>query len=130
MEPSAAIVREARCPRCGYDLRGVVATWAEACPLQSTCSECGLALEWSEVVGARARRPGWCVEFAPRGVGVPWRSSRTGEAAMSWRSDSGSGTVKGRMNQVSSQTSNAAPVSQSRRRRVMRRRRLGFKRSV
>ncbi|MHC5007070.1 MAG: hypothetical protein ACYTGF_06895 [Planctomycetota bacterium] len=69
--------REARCPRCGYDLRGVVATWAAACPLESRCSECGLDFEWAEVIGARAPRPGWCVEFARSTWALPWRSIKT-----------------------------------------------------
>lgn len=30
-----------RCPRCGYDLSGAVATWKTSCPLEVTCSECG-----------------------------------------------------------------------------------------
>ena len=73
MEPS----RDPRCPRCGYDLRGVVTTWADACPLESTCSECGLFFAWSEVIGPLAPRPGWCVEFAATWWGVPWRAIKT-----------------------------------------------------
>lgn len=37
------------CPRCGYDQSGVIAAWADACPLNGMCSECGLALQWVDV---------------------------------------------------------------------------------
>lgn len=37
------------CPRCGYDLQGTVSTWYESCPMNGTCSECGLHLEWGRV---------------------------------------------------------------------------------
>jgi hypothetical protein len=76
MEPTAA-ERDARCPRCGYDLRGTVALWRESCPMDGRCAECGLGFEWAEVIGARAPRPGWCVEYARGWWGVPWRSART-----------------------------------------------------
>jgi hypothetical protein len=54
----------ARCPRCGYDLSGVVATWTEACPLSGVCSECGLEVAWRDVLGEQ-RLPGWSFEHAP-----------------------------------------------------------------
>jgi hypothetical protein len=56
----------ARCPRCGYDLRGLVATWTDSCPLEGVCSECGLDLRWAEVLVPDKFEPRWCVEFAPR----------------------------------------------------------------
>jgi hypothetical protein len=38
------------CPRCGYDQSGAVRSWERAsppaCPLEGTCPECGLGLEW------------------------------------------------------------------------------------
>src|SRR5688572_13686864 len=37
------------CPRCGYDLTGIAASWKETCPLSGVCSECGLAFEWVDV---------------------------------------------------------------------------------
>ncbi len=37
------------CPRCRYDLSGAVGSWASACPLQGTCSECGAPFEWADV---------------------------------------------------------------------------------
>jgi hypothetical protein len=54
-----------------------VATWTVACPLESTCSECGLDFAWAQVIGTRYAPPGWCVEFAPTGWSLPWRSVRT-----------------------------------------------------
>jgi hypothetical protein len=57
---------EVLCPRCGYDLRGVVSTWSDACPLAGRCGECGLDVEWSELLGPAASRPAWCFEFARR----------------------------------------------------------------
>ena len=53
-----------RCPRCGYDLRGLVATWEDCCPLEGVCSECGLTLRWAEVLVPEKLAPRWCVEFA------------------------------------------------------------------
>lgn len=38
-----------RCPRCGYDQGGIVATWSEKCPLEGTCSECGLVFAWADL---------------------------------------------------------------------------------
>lgn len=49
------------CPRCGYDLQGTVSAWIASCPLDGTCTECGLAFEWRFVAGA-VRLPDWCVE--------------------------------------------------------------------
>jgi len=53
-----------QCPRCGYDLSGITATWdaAGACPLVSVCSECGLDVRWSRVIGADRDRLLWLVE--------------------------------------------------------------------
>lgn len=55
----------ARCPRCGYDQRGVIAAWRDSCPLQGTCSECGLTIIWAEVLVPEKFEPQWCVEFVP-----------------------------------------------------------------
>ncbi len=62
-EPSTA---PARCPRCGYDLRGAVAAWAERCPMQGRCTECGLEFPWAYVLCPGKFEPRWCVEFVPR----------------------------------------------------------------
>ncbi|MCH7849755.1 MAG: hypothetical protein IIB53_15515 [Planctomycetes bacterium] len=61
----------ARCPRCGYDLRGAIGTWTDQCPLHGTCTECGLQFAWAEVLHPEKFEPRWCIEFAPgmrRGV--------------------------------------------------------------
>jgi hypothetical protein len=55
---------EIRCPRCGYDQRGVISTWLESCPMQGTCAECGLNIEWAEILSAKLKRPHWCLEYA------------------------------------------------------------------
>ncbi|MGI9015388.1 MAG: hypothetical protein ACR2GY_14240 [Phycisphaerales bacterium] len=53
------------CPRCGYDQRGVVSTWTQACPVRGTCAECGLEFEWSRVLNRARYEPQWCIEFSP-----------------------------------------------------------------
>lgn len=53
------------CPHCGYDLSGVIAAWRDACPLSGTCSECGGAVAWPEVMQARLPAPAWSLEHAP-----------------------------------------------------------------
>ncbi len=45
-----ASTTEIICPRCGYDLRGAVQTWTDACPLAGRCAECGLEFSWREVL--------------------------------------------------------------------------------
>ena len=72
-----------RCPRCGYDLQGQVATWAESSPLTGTCSECGLALEFAEVFDPGRSAPAWSFEReGAAGVGSAartlWESLRPG----------------------------------------------------
>jgi len=63
--------RPARCPRCGYDLRGTIDSWGQQCPLNGRCTECGLAFEWSEVMCPTKYEPGWCVEFTEKRRHVP-----------------------------------------------------------
>ncbi|MFB3103994.1 MAG: hypothetical protein ACE1ZA_03615, partial [Pseudomonadales bacterium] len=58
----SALQRTARCPRCGYDLRGAIGTWADQCPLHGTCAECGLQFVWAEVLHPEKFEPQWCVE--------------------------------------------------------------------
>lgn len=53
-----------KCPRCGYDLRGIMETWKNACDLQGICSECGLEFEWGNVLDPRRELPLWNVEYA------------------------------------------------------------------
>ncbi|MHC4127342.1 MAG: hypothetical protein ACYS1E_01790 [Planctomycetota bacterium] len=62
MGASAGTVHEARCPRCGYDLRGSMAAWRDTCPLDGTCTECGLFFEWRELLSPQFAVPLWCVE--------------------------------------------------------------------
>lgn len=57
--------RNAKCPRCSYDLRGAIETWKEQCPLSGRCAECGLEVKWAEVLCPEKFEPQWCVEFAP-----------------------------------------------------------------
>ena len=63
-----------RCPRCGYDQRGIMATWSDSCPLNGTCTECGLQFSWSEAIHPEKSEPLWCVEFVPLRRRVPVRS--------------------------------------------------------
>lgn len=65
-----------RCPRCGYELRGVVESWHETCPMRSTCSECGYDIDWSHYFRGRATAPRRNIEFASR-VWLPGPFVRT-----------------------------------------------------
>src|SRR5262245_64182075 len=56
------------CPRCGYDQRGVIATWRDACTLKSSCTECGLLIEWADLLSPTRQYPRWCVEYGRRGL--------------------------------------------------------------
>ena len=60
---SVAAKAQPRCPRCGYDLHGAIATWQEACPLRGTCTECGLTIHWAEIFVPGKFEPPWCVEY-------------------------------------------------------------------
>lgn len=66
-------LHNARCPRCGYELRGLIESWRESCPLLGICSECGLKFIWSEVLHPEKYEPLWCVEFPS--AGPIWRSA-------------------------------------------------------
>lgn len=50
------------CPRCGYDVSGVVPTWAVKCPLEGTCSECGLNFAWVDIFRPDRIAPAWSFE--------------------------------------------------------------------
>ncbi len=54
------------CPRCGYDLGGVVSMWegAGCCPVEGRCSECGLEFEWGLVFTDSAHT--WLFEYDAR----------------------------------------------------------------
>ncbi|MFT3687010.1 MAG: hypothetical protein QM783_19165 [Phycisphaerales bacterium] len=73
------------CPRCGYDLGGIAASWREACPLRGVCSECGLEVDWSRVLNAERWTPTWLVEHAAGWWGVPRASWRNGWQALCGR---------------------------------------------
>lgn len=79
------------CPRCGYDLRGVVATWRNTCPLEGVCTECGLDFRWTELLNRGLVAPDWHVEtplrhrrFPRRVLGTLWRS--IARPLLHWRS--------------------------------------------
>ncbi len=69
------------CPRCGYDVSGVVPTWTESCPLEGTCSECGLSFTWADIFFPDRLWPRWSFEHGRRAS--PWRAIRM--AARSFR---------------------------------------------
>ncbi|MCH7793344.1 MAG: hypothetical protein IID31_13820, partial [Planctomycetes bacterium] len=54
------------CPRCGYDLSGIVASWKDACPLTGICSECGLEFQWRYLLDPRFKIKPWFFEHALR----------------------------------------------------------------
>ncbi|MHC4613719.1 MAG: hypothetical protein ACYTAU_09105, partial [Planctomycetota bacterium] len=80
--PTPPNLDDARCPRCGYDLRGAVATWDATCPMTGTCTECGLSFEWAELLSAAFAMPRWCVEAPQRLRGLPAQAVAT--FARSW----------------------------------------------
>ncbi|MBC7834638.1 MAG: hypothetical protein H7Y88_05995, partial [Phycisphaerales bacterium] len=63
------------CPRCGYDLGGVIKAWSASCPLEGECSECGLTFAWCDVILGSLRPPKWSFEHAKRWL--VWRLERT-----------------------------------------------------
>jgi hypothetical protein len=65
MGASTIAQEEITCPRCGFELRGLIESWQETCPLEGRCGECGFRFPWSELFSQRAYMPDWCVEFAP-----------------------------------------------------------------
>lgn len=50
------------CPRCAYDLEGMIATWTQSCPLRATCSECGLDFDCTRALSPRLIGPRWSYE--------------------------------------------------------------------
>lgn len=67
------ILPAAACPRCGYDLEGIRATWRDSCPLGGVCSECGYGFEWADVLRTDRQRVSWFYEHARRW----WRIDKT-----------------------------------------------------
>ena len=47
------------CPRCGYDLSGIVASWKDACPLTGICSECVLEFQCRYLLDPRFKIKPW-----------------------------------------------------------------------
>ncbi len=85
METREQSTSPVRCPRCGYDLRGAVAAWAESCPLQGQCAECGLAFSWAHLLCPATFEPQWCVEFAPRRRFLRAAGATFGRSFRPWR---------------------------------------------
>lgn len=54
------------CPRCGYDVSGVVDSWTEQCPVEGICSECGLAYGWKYILNPDFHGDPLFVETATR----------------------------------------------------------------
>jgi hypothetical protein len=74
----------AECPRCGYDLSGLVAAWTASCPLRATCAECGIDFECGNVLSARCLGPAWSFEHGVRRSWGRWRA--TSRASLNpWR---------------------------------------------
>jgi hypothetical protein len=69
-----------RCPKCGYDQSGAIATWEAKCPLDGQCPECGYAFSWCRVFaileewGSEVR---WNVEHAHSLIGMIKRTPGT-----------------------------------------------------
>jgi hypothetical protein len=80
MNAAEALVR-AGCPRCDYDLSGMVASWTESCPMEARCSECGLLFRTPHVLSPKMLGPGWSFEHGPRVLAGRWL--RTSVAALS-----------------------------------------------
>jgi hypothetical protein len=68
---------QASCPRCGYDQRGVIATWSVACPLRGTCAECALEWWWADVLNPTLALPAWNIETAENWPQSAVRTIRT-----------------------------------------------------
>jgi len=64
------------CPRCGYDLSAEVSKWLDECPLEGACWECGLRVQWRDVLVAERRFDLGLVEHSPNRVplGAAWRT--------------------------------------------------------
>ncbi|MCB9846917.1 MAG: hypothetical protein H6814_00745 [Phycisphaeraceae bacterium] len=60
-------MRDPKCPRCGYDLVGVVASWSGCCPTDGVCSECGYAFAWRDLLVRTRQRVAWLYEHR-RGI--------------------------------------------------------------
>lgn len=68
---------DAKCPRCGYDLAGEVGRWADVCPLDGLCPECGLGFEWRDLFDPRRQVLTGFVEHARGWKQTAWWCART-----------------------------------------------------
>lgn len=80
------------CPRCDYDLAGLIDSWREVCPLRATCSECGLEIDVANVISEVNRGPAWSFEhqkgrFWRRWAGTSLRTFRPGRFCRELRID-------------------------------------------
>lgn len=66
------INHEPKCPKCQYDLSGVVSSWKTACPLEGVCSECGTKLHWNAVMTAPLHSPDPRMDAEERRSMVLW----------------------------------------------------------
>ncbi|MFO0835477.1 MAG: hypothetical protein U0638_10930 [Phycisphaerales bacterium] len=68
------------CPRCGYDLSGLAASWRDSCPVTGTCSECGHSYQWGDLYFPLRHAPEWSFEHSPKPafalVASWWRALR------------------------------------------------------
>ncbi len=59
-DEQARIAKAPGCPRCGYDQAGAMAAWERAqpaqCPLEGTCTECGLRFLWRDLLAPEYAR--------------------------------------------------------------------------
>jgi hypothetical protein len=90
MTNADAIVRQPLCPRCRYDLAGVVASWSSACPCAGVCSECGLDFLWPDLLRADRQVDRTFIEHAarlselPRAAFKTWRMALYPRAFWNW----------------------------------------------
>ncbi len=68
-ETDDPLVRSPSCPRCGYDLTGVVESWSEQCPVEGVCSECGLGFDWADILDPKRQSLYWLYEHR-RGIAL------------------------------------------------------------
>lgn len=65
-----------RCPRCGYDQTGLIATWTDSCPLGAICTECGYTFDPADAIHPTRKRLPWLYEHAKHwwSVRAWWRT--------------------------------------------------------
>lgn len=62
---ASSLSARAACPRCAYDLAGVVAAWpGGTAPQRGTCSECGLDFAWQDLLDPKRQRCSGLFEHA------------------------------------------------------------------